>query len=120
MSEGVQVTQASTDEGYGTGNWRILMASAGIDMFFMRMATFLVNICTLMIAVPFTTVFYYNAWCQKVTIDGKNLKFTGTAGGFFMTWLKTLGLSVITLSLYWWLVGRKNKARWVDSNLSWA
>ena len=37
-----------------------------------------------------------------------------------MVWLKTLALSTITLTLYWWLRGRKNKARWVDSNLSWA
>tara|TARA_Y100000768_G_C23980125_1_gene685253 strand:- start:555 stop:917 length:363 start_codon:yes stop_codon:yes gene_type:complete len=120
MSEVTQANQANSNEGYGTGNWRILMASAGIDMFLMRFAILIVNVCTVFIAVPFTTVFYYNAWCQKVTIDGKNLKFTGTAGGFFMTWLKTLALSIVTLSLYWWFRGSKNKARWVDSNLSWA
>jgi hypothetical protein len=35
-------------------------------------------------------------------------------------WLKTLGLSIITLSIYYWIRGRKNVARWVDSNIQWA
>ena len=108
------------DEAYGTGTWKILMAEAGIDMFFLRWGLRLIAVMTLFLAVPWTTVMYYNAWSQKVSIDGKSLKFTGDAGGFFMVWLKTLALSTITLTLYWWLRGRKNKARWVDSNLSWA
>ena len=108
------------EEAYGTGTWNILMAEAGIDMFFLRWGLRLIAGMTLFLAVPWTTVMYYNAWSQKVSIDGKSLKFTGEAGGFFMVWLKTLALSTITLTLYWWLRGRKNKARWVDSNLSWA
>ena len=108
------------DEAYGTGTWKILMAEAGIDMFFLRWGLRLIAAMTLFLAVPWTTVMYYNAWSQKVSIDGKSLKFTGDAGGFFMVWLKTLALSTITLTLYWWLRGRKNKARWVDSTLSWA
>ena len=65
MSEVTQANEADSNEGYGTGNWRILMASAGIDMFLMRFAILIVNVCTVFIAVPFTTVFYYNAWCES-------------------------------------------------------
>ena len=115
-----QEVAIAVDEAYGTGTWKILMAEAGIDMFFLRWGLRLIAGMTLFLAVPWTTVMYYNAWSQKVSIDGKSLKFTGDAGGFFMVWLKTLALSTITLTLYWWLRGRKNKARWVDSNLSWA
>ena len=81
---------------------------------------FLLNGVTLFIAVPWTSVMYYNAWAQNVDIDGRSLKFTGDAGSFFMVWLKTLVLSVLTLSLYYLFSGRKNVARWVDSNLEWA
>ena len=67
-----------------------------------------------------TTVMYYNAWANNALIDGKKIKFTGNAGSFFMVWLKTLLLSLLTLGLYWIFVGKKNTARWVDSNLAWA
>jgi len=108
------------NDAYGQGTWKILMAESGIDMFFLRWGLRILAGMTLFLAVPWTTVIYYNAWSQKVSIDGKSLKFTGNAGGFFMVWLKTLVLSTVTFSLYWWLRGSKNKARWVDSNLSWA
>ncbi len=88
-------------------------------MFFLRFLVFLINCVTLFLAVPWTTVMYYNAWAENASIDGRGIKFTGHAGSFFMVWLKTLLLSVITLGLYWIFVGRKNTARWVDSNLSW-
>ena len=85
-----------------------------------RLALGLLNVCTLMLAVPWTKTMYYTKWASKVEIDGKNLRFTGNAGSFFGVWLKTLALSTVTLSLYYWFIGRKNVARWVDSNIEWA
>ncbi len=108
------------DDAFGTGTWKIMMAETGLNMFILRWALRMVNMVTVLLAVPWTSVIYYNAWSQNVNIDGKSLKFTGNAGGFFMVWLKTLVLSIITFSLYWWFRGSKNTARWVDSNLSWA
>ena len=104
---------------YGSGTWKILMAESGLNMFMMRIICFVLNICTLFLAVPWTTTMYYNAWAQNVQIDGKNLKFTGKALGFFGVWLKTLLLSALTLGVYYLVIGRKNVARWVDSNLQW-
>ena len=103
-----------------SGNWKILMAESGIGMFFLRIGLFMINLITLFLAVPWTTVMYYNAWANNALIDGRRIKFTGNAGSFFMVWLKTLFLSSITLGLYWIFVGKKNTARWVDSNLTWA
>lgn len=105
---------------YGTGTWKIQMADSGLGMFFLRIGCLLVNVCTLFLAVPFTSVMYYNAWASKVDIDGRSLKFTGNAGGFLVTWVKTLVLSTITFGIYYILIGRKNVMRWVDSNLTWA
>tara|TARA_B100000945_G_scaffold293894_1_gene270237 strand:+ start:240 stop:713 length:474 start_codon:yes stop_codon:yes gene_type:complete len=105
---------------YGTGTWKIQMADSGLGMFFLRIGCLLINVFTFFLAVPFTSVMYYNAWASKVDIDGRSLKFTGNAGGFLVTWIKTLLLSIITFGIYYILIGRKNVMRWVDSNLSWA
>ena len=86
------------------------MADSGLGMFFLRIGCLLVNVCTLFLAVPFTSVMYYNAWASKVDIDGRSLKFTGNAGGFLVTWVKTLLLSTITFGIYYILIGRKNDA----------
>tara|TARA_B100000609_G_C17052620_1_gene349818 strand:- start:2 stop:355 length:354 start_codon:yes stop_codon:yes gene_type:complete len=117
MEDKMQVEESG---GFGSGTWKIMMAESGMNMFFLRLVCFLLNCVTLFIAVPWTSVMYYNAWAQNVDIDGRSLKFTGDAGSFFMVWLKTLVLSVLTLSLYYLFIGRKNVARWVDSNLEWA
>ena len=107
------------NDAFGTGTWSIQKAEKGLDMFFLGWALLMLNSVTIFLAVPWTSVIYYNAWSKKVSIDGRSVKFTGNAGGFFLIWVKTLVLSVITLTLYWFFVGSANKARWVDSNLSW-
>lgn len=112
--------QVAATDGYGTGTWKIQMADSGLGMFFLKIGCLMINMFTLFLAVPFTSVMYYNAWASKVDIDGRSLKFTGSAGGFLVTWVKTLLLSTITLGIYYILIGRKNVMRWVDSNLTWA
>ena len=100
--------------------WRILMAESGLKLLVIKIVCVIINVCTLFIAVPWTTVFYYNIWADRVVLGGRKISFNGSAGGFFMVWLKTLALSMITLSIYYWLIGRKNVARWVDSSIQWA
>ena len=112
--------EVSESQIYGSGKWKILMAESGLNMFLMRVLCLVLNFLTLFIAVPWTTTMYYNAWARNVEIDGKNLKFTGNAVSFFGTWLKTLVFSVLTLGFYYLIIGRKNIARWVDSNLQWS
>ncbi len=41
-----------------SGNWKILMAESGIGMFFLRIGLFMINLITLFLAVPWTTVMY--------------------------------------------------------------
>ena len=64
------------------GNWKIMMAESGIGMFFLRVCLFLINLITLFLAVPWTTVMYYNAWANNALIDGKRIKFTETQAHF--------------------------------------
>ena len=104
---------------YGYWNRKIQMADSGLGMFSLRIGCLLVNVCTLFWQSHLPSVMYYNAWASKVDIDGRSLKFTGNAGGFLVTWVKTLLLSTITFGIYYILIGRKN-AMMVDSNLTWA
>ena len=112
--------EVSETQIYGSGTWKILMAESGLNMFLIRILCLVLNLLTLFIAVPWTTTMYYNAWARNVQIDGKNLKFTGNAVSFFGIWLKTLLFTVLTFSIYYLIFGRKNVARWVDSNLQWS
>ena len=112
--------QSTTPMNNNGGEWRILMAESGLKMLLIKIVCILINVSTLFLAVPWTTVLYYNNWAERVVLGGKKLSFTGSAGGFFMVWLKTLFLSTLTLSIYYWLIGRKNVARWVDSSIQWA
>ena len=100
--------------------WVIQMASTGIDMFFLRWACTLVNIASLGIAVPWTTTWYWNAWTTRVRIDSKRIIFNGSPGGFFVVWMKVWILTILTLTIYYWIEGHKAQERYIDGNIDWA
>ena len=85
------------ESGYGDGNWRIMMANSGMEMFFLRWGLFIVAAATFFLAVPWTTVIYQEKWASRVEIDGKTLKFTGSAGEFFMVFTTCSWLSFIEI-----------------------
>lgn len=100
--------------------WKIVRADTGFGIWIIGVICFFINLFTLGLAVPFTTVMYYQQWASNVMIDGRRLRFTGTAGSLFGVWISTFILSFITFGLYWIFIGKSNVARWVDANLSWA
>lgn len=53
--------------------------------------------------------------CAQSYIDGKQLCFKGSGGGFFANWLLILILSIVTLGIYspW---GAVRSYRWIISN----
>jgi len=114
------ISQLSASGSLQNNQWKIIRAETGFAIWIIGWICFFINIFTLGLAVPFTTVMYYQQWASNVMIDGRRLRFTGTAGGLLGVWLSTLILSIITLGLYWIFIGKGNVARWVDSNLSWA
>ncbi len=75
----------------------------------------LVTGITLGICYPFAVCWLY-AWEAKHTvIDGRRLKFTGSAGGLFGTWILCLLLSIVTCGIYAFYVPIKIR-RWHESN----
>ena len=100
--------------------WCVIRAESGFALWFLGWIFWFVNRMTLGLAYPFTTVAYYQQWASNVKIDGRRLKFTGTAGNLFGVWISTFILSVLTLGLYWIFIGKGNMARWIDNHLMWA
>lgn len=111
------INQSPTNQ---NNQWKIVRAETGFALWFLGLIFWFVNRLTLGLAVPFTTVMYYQQWASNVRIDGRRVRFVGTAGSLMGVWISTLILSIITFGLYWIFIGKANVARWIDSNLAWA
>lgn len=75
----------------------------------------LVTSVTLGICYPFAIIWLYSWEAKHTVINGKRLKFTGTAGGLFGTWIICYLLTVITVGIYGFYVPIKIK-KWRESN----
>ncbi|WP_207640686.1 DUF898 family protein [Alkaliphilus transvaalensis] len=60
----------------------------------------LVTIFTLGVAYPWAVCMVLNWKISHTVINGRRLKFTGSAIGLFGQWVKWLLLSIITLGIY--------------------
>ncbi|WP_307197094.1 DUF898 family protein [Neobacillus niacini] len=64
----------------------------------------LVTICTLGICYPWAITLILGWKTNHTVINGRRLKFTGSAVGLFGNWIKWWVLTVITLGIYsFWL-----------------
>lgn len=61
---------------------------------------FLVTVCTLGICYPWAINIVYKWKIEHTVINGRRLKFNGTAIGLFGMWIKWWVLCVITLGIY--------------------
>lgn len=69
-----------------------------------RILGWIVTVCTLGICYPWSLVMVYRWKIEHTIIEGRRLKFDGTATGLFGNWIKWLILSIITLGIYsFWL-----------------
>ena len=98
--------------------WKIKMADKGL--FFTKIGALIIIILTLGIGKPWAETMVINKWTSNLNIDGRSVKYTGTAIQLFGIWIKILLLSVITLGIYYLFWGRYAVDRYVDSHLSWA
>lgn len=65
---------------------------------------FLVTVCTLGICYPWSVTMILNWRAKHTVINGKRLKFDGTAVGLFGNWIKWWLLCIVTLGIYsFWL-----------------
>lgn len=90
-----QVSQASSESYFDGGllqfiGWSILGG--------------LITFLTLGICFPWALCMVYGWKINHTVIEGRRLKFTGTAIGLFGNWIKWLLLCIITLGIYgFWL-----------------
>lgn len=75
----------------------------------------LVTGMTFGICYPFAVCWLYDWEAKHTVIDGRRLKFTGTAGGLFGTWILCLLLSFVTCGIYALYIPIKLR-RWREGN----
>lgn len=86
-----------------------------IDTVVNTIAAGLIITFTCGIATPWAICYIYKFVISHVLVDGRRLKFTGTGGDLFITWLKWLVLMIITCGIYtFWVTPRLYK--WIASN----
>lgn len=100
------------------GDWAIQTAEYG--MFFTKLLAFLLKVCTFGFGLPWAKCMVINKWCSNVRIDGRRIQFTGTPMGLFGIWVKICILSIVTLTLYYWLAGYKQVSKYIDAHITWA
>ena len=75
----------------------------------------LVTTLTLGICYPWAVCMVYNWETKHTVIEGRRLKFTGTAIGLFGNWIKWLLLTIITFGIYGFWVNIKVK-KWITKH----
>lgn len=60
----------------------------------------LITVVTLGICYPWAVCMVYGWKINHTVIEGRRLKFTGTAVGLFGNWVKWLALTIITIGIY--------------------
>ena len=75
----------------------------------------LVTTVTLGICYPFAICWLYGWEAKHTVINGKRLKFVGTAGGLFGTWILCWLLTIVTIGIYGFYIPIKIK-KWKESN----
>lgn len=77
---------------------------------------FLVTTFTFGICFPWAITMIYSWEANHTVLDGRRLRFTGTALGLFGNWIKWLLLTIITFGIYGFWVGIALK-KWKTSHL---
>lgn len=60
----------------------------------------LITMCTLGICYPWAVTMVYGWEINHTVVEGRRLRFDGSAVGLFGQWIKWLLLSIITLGIY--------------------
>lgn len=77
---------------------------SGLDYIILQIVNFFIITFTLGIAAPYAICRLHKWKASHTVIDGRRLKFTGTAGSLFLHWIKWFVLLIITFGIYgFWL-----------------
>jgi len=102
----------------GSGEWAIQTANYGL--FFTKLIAFLLTTVTLGFGLPWAKCMVMKKWANNVRIDGRRIKFTGTAGQLVGVWIKVFLLSLVTIGLYYLFAGYKAINKYIDAHITWA
>lgn len=79
----------------------------------------LITICTFGICYPWALCMVYGWKINHTVINGKRLKFNGTAIGLFGNWIKWFILTIITIGIYGFWLGIALE-KWKTKNTTFA
>lgn len=86
-----------------------------LDTIVNSIVAILIIVFTCGIATPWAICYIYKFVIDHVIVDGRRLKFTGTGGSLFATWIKWFLLIIITCGIYsLWVTPRLYK--WIASH----
>ncbi len=97
-----------------TGSAKSYFDGGLLELIFLRIVGYLITVCTLGICYPFAVCLIYKWEVEHTVVEGRRLKFTGSAIGLFGNWIKLLLLIFITFGIYSFWVSifiRKWKAK---------
>lgn len=100
-----------------SGEWRVARVDNGPGMFMARIVVLLGLLITGSLAYPMLLNWYFSLWAGRLLLGGRSVRYTGTVGGIFGMWLRTLFFILITLGLYWLIRGSGNAKRYLDGHL---
>lgn len=93
----------------------IVFDGGGLDFIGTGILSFLVTFLTFGICAPWGICMYFKWETEHTIVDGRRMKFTGSAFGLFGLWIKWWALSVITLGIYgFWMY--PDLRRWIAKN----
>lgn len=101
-----------------SGEWNIARAEYGL--FLVKVLAFFMTVLSATLLLPWAKTIVIEKWTSNLVIDGRRVRYTGSGAGLFGVWLKIWALSVITLTVYYWIYGRKAVANYIDSHIQWA
>ncbi len=81
-----------------------------------RILGYLITLFTLGICAPWAFTMVYSYEANHTVLDGRRLRFKGTARGLFVQWIKWLLLTIVTLGIYGFWVNLALK-KWRTKNL---
>lgn len=100
-----------------SANQEVVFDGGGLDFLGTGILSFLVTFATFGLCAPWGICMYFKWETEHTVVNGKRMRFTGSAWGLFGLWLKWWALSVVTFGIYsFWMYPDLRK--WIAKHTS--
>lgn len=82
------------------GTWKLYFDGGLLELILLGILGAVITTVTLGICAPWAICLIYKWEVEHTVVEGRRLKFTGTALGLFGSWIKLLLLIIVTLGIY--------------------